>query len=128
MQAPAKVVGWLIVMIIIVILPDTNIISAQEIAEPTRLKRLSLEQLMELEVTTASRKPQPYSSTAGAISVITQERIHRSGSTMLPDILRLAAGIHVIRSDARSWGVAARGFNLNTTNKLQVLMDGRILY
>ncbi len=101
---------------------------AQQIAESTRLKKLTLEQLLEIEVTTASRKPQPFSSAAAAVAVLTSERIRRSGAVTIPDVLRLAAGMHVIRSDGRSWGVSARGLNLNTANKLQVLMDGRILY
>ncbi len=97
-------------------------------AESTSLKRLTLEELLELEITTASRKPQPLSSAASAVSVLGSEQIRRSAATILPDILRLASGIHVIRSDSRTWGISARGLNLNTANKLQVLMDGRILY
>lgn len=96
--------------------------------ESIRLKELALEELLDLEITTASRKPQPLSSVASSVSILAPEQIRRSGATTFPDVLRLASGIHVIRSDSRTWGVSARGLNLNTANKLQVLMDGRILY
>ena len=101
---------------------------AQQMAESGKLKQLTLEELMQMEVTTASRKPQEFLSAAGAVGVLTSERIRRSGATTIMDALRLVPGVHVLRSDGRTWGISARGLNSNIANKLQVLMDGRILY
>ena len=117
-----------LVMVVYLLLSFDHDALAQQFAQTRRLKTLSLEQLLEIEVLSASRKPQLYSQAAGAISVMTGERIRRTGATTLPDILRVAPGIHVLNSDSRSWGVSARGLNLNTANKMQVLMDGRTLY
>jgi iron complex outermembrane receptor protein len=97
-------------------------------ASVKELKKLSLEELFSLQVTTASRKPEPLSRAASAIDVITSERIHRSGATTIPDLLRLAAGMNVARFNVGSWAVGARGLNLNSSNKLQVMIDGRVLY
>lgn len=48
-----------------------------------------LEKALELKVTTAGRKNQTVSKTAGAIFIITEDDIHRSGATNIPDLLRM---------------------------------------
>lgn len=92
------------------------------------LKRLSLEELMDIEVTSVSRRPERLSDAASAVQVIRQEDIRRSGATSLPEALRLASNLHVAQIDSRQWAVSARGFNSTTSNKLLVLIDGRTVY
>lgn len=92
------------------------------------LKRLSLDQLMNIEVTSVSRRPERLAQTASAIQVITQEEIRQSGASSLPEVLRLAANLQVAQVDARQWAISARGFNSTTANKLLVLIDGRTVY
>jgi iron complex outermembrane receptor protein len=92
------------------------------------LKRLSLEQLMEIDVTSVSRRSEPVSGAAAAITVITGEDIRRSGATNLPDVLRITAGMQVAQSNGNTWAISARGFNTTTANKLLVLIDGRSIY
>ena len=48
------------------------------------LKKLSLEELMDIEVVSVSRGPQKLTEVASAIQVITNEDIRRSGATRLP--------------------------------------------
>jgi iron complex outermembrane receptor protein len=97
-------------------------------APVTYLKSLSLEDLLNLEVTTVSRRPERVGDVASAITVITADDIRRSGATSLADLMRLPTGLQVARSDGRTWAIASRGFNLTSSNKLLVLMDGRSLY
>ncbi len=92
------------------------------------LTRMSLEELMRLEVTLAAKKPQKISDTPSAITVITGEDLRRSGVSHLAEALRAAPGIHVVRLDAHNWAVSARGFNDLFANKLLVMMDGRSIY
>lgn len=92
------------------------------------LKSLSLEELASLDVTTAGRRLQRIADVAAAVSVITPEDLRRSASTSLVDSLRLADGLNVSRSDARTWAVSARGFNITTSNKMLTMMDGRSLW
>ncbi len=92
------------------------------------LKRLSIEELSQLDVTTVSRRVERLSQTAAAISVLRQDDIRRSGVTSLAGAMRLADGLDVARFDGRTWNITARGFNIVTANKLLVLMDGRTLY
>jgi iron complex outermembrane receptor protein len=95
---------------------------------PPDLTTLSLEDLMEVEITSVSKRPQKLSDAAAAIFVITQDDIRRSGATNIPDALRMAPGVNVARISAHSWAISIRGFNDRFANKLLVLMDGRALY
>lgn len=92
------------------------------------LKKLSLEELFNVEVTSVSRKMEKASEVATALDVISDEDIRRTGAPNLPEALRLATGLHVAQVDGHTWAISSRGFNLTTANKLQVLMDGRSLY
>ncbi len=92
------------------------------------LMNLSLEELMEVEVTSIGRKLQKVSEAPAAVYVIHQEDIRRSGVTSIPEALRLAPGLSVARIDGSSWAVSSRGFNGRFLNKLQVLIDGRSVY
>jgi len=79
-------------------------------------------------VTTDTKHAEPLGEAAGAISLITQEDLRRSGVTTLADALRLATGVAVARADGHTWAISARGFNSPTADKMQVLIDGRIVY
>jgi iron complex outermembrane receptor protein len=89
---------------------------------------VSIENLMNMEISSASKKEQPVSRTAAAVFVLTQEDIRRSGMTTLPDVLRLVPGLDVAQIDANNWAVSSRGFNGRFANQLLVLIDGRSLY
>lgn len=92
------------------------------------LKRLSIEELAELDVTSVSRRPEPLAHAAAAVSILRQEDIRRSGAMTLAEAMRLADGLDVARVDGRTWAISARGFAISTANKMLVLMDGRTLY
>lgn len=93
-----------------------------------RMKSMSLEELMDIEVTLVSRHPEKLSEAASAVQVIRREDIRRSGATNLPEALRLASNLHVARLDGREWAISARGFNNTAANKLLVMIDGRTVY
>src|SRR2546422_1400065 len=95
---------------------------------PSELKKLELEELVDVEITSASRRPEPLSQAASAIDVVTADEIERSGVTNFPDALRLATEMQVAQIDGHTWAISARGFNVSAANKLQVVMDGRSLY
>ncbi|NKB35287.1 MAG: TonB-dependent receptor [Pseudomonadales bacterium] len=94
----------------------------------SELLELSLEELINIEVTSAARKVQQLSDVAAAVYVITAEDLRRSGVTSIPEALRVVPGLHVARIDDNKWAVSARGFNDLWGNKLLVLMDGRQIY
>ena len=92
------------------------------------LASLSLEELMDIEVFSVSKKEVKLSESAAAIFVVTQEDMRRAGATSIPEALRLVPGMEVARADASKWAVSARGFNDIFANKLLVLIDGRSVY
>jgi iron complex outermembrane receptor protein len=89
---------------------------------------ISLEDLLGVEVTSASRKAERLHDVAAAVFVITRDDIERSGATNLPEALRLAPGVNVASLANNRWAVSVRGFNDRWGNKLLVLMDGRSIY
>lgn len=95
---------------------------------PIDLRQASLEDLMDITVTSVSKREQKLSGTAAAIFVITQDDIHRSGATNIPDVLRMAPGVDVEQIDANAWAISIRGFNSRFSNKVLVMIDGRTVY
>lgn len=92
------------------------------------LKSLSLEELLEVQVTSVSKRSELLFEAPAAVFVITAEDIRRTGARTIPEALRLAPGLEVARIDSAKWAVTARGFNERFTNKLLVLVDGRSAY
>jgi iron complex outermembrane receptor protein len=92
------------------------------------LLSLPLEDLLKIEISSASRKVQLVQDVAAAVFVISREEIARSGARSIPDALRLAPGVEVARVGNNSWAVSIRGFNGRFANKLLVLKDGRAVY
>jgi iron complex outermembrane receptor protein len=97
-------------------------------AAPDDLMNLSLEELMQVEITTFSRRPTQLSRTPAAVFVVSANDIAHSGARSIPDVLRMVPGLQVAQLDASTWAVTARGSNGVYANKLLVLMDGRTLY
>ncbi|MGH9373524.1 MAG: TonB-dependent receptor plug domain-containing protein, partial [Vicinamibacterales bacterium] len=92
------------------------------------LKKLSVEELMALRVTSVSRTLERLGDAAAAVSIVTAEDIRRSGATTVPEALRLVPGLHVARQTSSAWVVASRGFSSINSEKLLVLSDTRSIY
>jgi iron complex outermembrane receptor protein len=92
------------------------------------LFEMSLEELVNLEVTSASRRAERLAETTSAVYVVTREDIVRYGINSVPEALRLVPGLSVLQIDANKWAIGSRGFVGRFANKLLVLMDGRVLY
>jgi iron complex outermembrane receptor protein len=96
--------------------------------QTTDLSALSVDDLMNMEVTSVSRKGQKLADTAAAVFVITQDDIRRSGATSIPEVLRIVPGLDVARINGNVWAISARGANGQFANKLLVMIDGRSVY
>src|SRR5688572_24458212 len=108
--------------------------AAQDSVSIAKLKKLSMEELMNVEVTSISMRPEKLTEVASAIQVITGEDIRRSGATRLPEALRLASNLQMAQANSHDWAITARGFNGLPSaggilaNKLLVMIDGRLVY
>jgi iron complex outermembrane receptor protein len=92
------------------------------------LGEASLEELLNIKITSVSKKEQTLSRAAAAVFVINQDDIRRSGATSIPDLLRMAPGVEVAQINANRWAISIRGFNSAYANKVLVLIDGRSVY
>jgi len=86
------------------------------------------DELMQIEVTSVSKKSEKLSEAAAAIYVVTEDEIRRTGATSIPEALFLVPGVDVAKIDPNKWGVSIRGFNGRFANKLLVMIDGRSIY
>ena len=121
MRAPLGILGALLAILAAPAAAD----GSSTIGE---LKRLNVEDLMNVQVTSVSRHPEKLLDAASAIQVITQDDIRRSGATSIPEALRLADNLQVAQKNSHDWAISARGFNTDLGNKLLVMIDGRTVY
>lgn len=112
-------------MMLLLVGGQTALASAQT---QTDLRTATLEELMNIEITSASRREQRVEDTPAAVYVIGHDEIRRSGLTTIPELLRLAPGVQVARVNSNKWAVSVRGFNSVYSNKLLVMVDGRSIY
>ena len=92
------------------------------------LPEMSIEELMDVQVTTVSRKAESLSDSAAAVYVVSQEDIRRSGATCIPEALRMVPGLQVAKTNGNVWVITSRGFADRWASKLLVQIDGRNVY
>jgi iron complex outermembrane receptor protein len=92
------------------------------------LADMSLEELSNLQVTTAAKRAEKLSDVPASVYVITGDDIRRSGATNLGQALQLAPNLEVAQVNSENFAVSSRGFLNLVTNKLLVLIDGRTVY
>ncbi len=87
---------------------------------------MSLEDLMEVEVVSASRQVQKMGELSVPVSVVSAEDIHNSGLTSIPEILQFTPGMDVLRLDRNRYAVGVRGLHDFTSDRTLTLINGRI--
>jgi iron complex outermembrane recepter protein len=118
----------LAILVQILFASDASGQTPQTVQPPGDLKKLTLDELQAIEVTSVSKRPEKLSAAPSSIQVITGDDIRRAGATSLPEALRLASNLQVAQVDSHEWAISARGFNNSSANKLLVLVDGRAVY
>jgi iron complex outermembrane receptor protein len=114
--------------LLLVLSASTVTAQRSKILSTAELKRLSVDELINIEVTSVSRMPQKLTEVASALQVITGAEIQRSGATNIPDALRLLSNLQVSQLNSNAWIISSRGFNTIFANKLLVMIDGRSVY
>src|SRR5260221_10990050 len=117
-----------LLIVTVLIAGDVPSVIAQARPAVSDLASASLEDLMNIEIVSASRKEQRADEVPGAVYVITHDDIRRSGMTSVPELLRMVPGVQVAQINANKWAVSIRGFNGMYANKVLVLIDGRSVY
>lgn len=98
------------------------------VAAPRSFADLSIEELMNIPITSVSKKVTRFGDSAAAVSVISKDDLRLFGINTLPDALRLVPGMDVAQVNSSQWAVSARGANAQFAHKLLVLVDGRNVY
>ncbi len=96
--------------------------------DPKQYTRMSLDELSDMEITSVSKRAEKASEAPAAVYVLTDEDIHHSGATTIPELLRMVPGLSVAQAGSHQWAISSRGFNDQFSNKLLVLIDGRTVY
>ena len=122
----AAALQWAFATLLSILLTLASPAGAQQ--KSVDLTNQSLEDLMNIQVVSASKSEQSVARTAAAIFVITQEDIRRSGATNIPELLRMVPGMDVAQIDQNAWAITARGLNARFGNELFVMVDGRSVY
>ena len=89
---------------------------------------LSLSDLMNIEIVSATRSESKLSESPVPISVITAKEIADSGLDNIPDILARLPEIDVLHIGRSQTEVSLRGKGINFNRRLLVLIDGRTEY
>ncbi len=110
----------------IIVIGVCGALSQQVLAKRTdvsELATLSLEDLMEMPVSIASKNQGTVKDAPGIVSVITEEEILNAGARDLIDVLRLVPGYDFGVDISNTVGVGIRG-NWGFEGKVLVLVDG----
>lgn len=105
-----------------------SLLGTSSVFADTNYLDLTLEQLLHVNIRSASKKDEMIVNAPAAIYAITSADIERSGVTNIPDALRMVPGVDVAQLDSNSWAISIRGFNGTLANKLLVMIDGRTVY
>ena len=106
---------------------NSSLVHAEE-AEDDDLGSISLEDLLNIEVVSATRSESKLSESPAPISVITSREIAASGLDNIPDVLARLAEIDVLRIGASQTEVSIRGKGIIFNRRLLVMIDGRTEY
>ncbi|HEU5048372.1 MAG TPA: TonB-dependent receptor [Rickettsiales bacterium] len=109
-------------------LSEMAVAQESDLSNDSDLLNMSLQQLVNMDVTSVSKRDEKASQAPAALYVITQEDIRRSGMQSVPELLRMVPGLQVAQAGSNEWAIASRGFDGQFSNKLLVLIDGRTVY
>ena len=98
---------------------DSNVDSGTELFD------MSIEELMDVEIVSASRQADSLFGSSVQVTTVTADKIHLSGQTNIPEILRFVPGIDVGRIDRNHYSVGIRGLSSAVSNRVLVLINGR---
>ena len=107
--------------------PNNANIDSKKTDKEKQLLKMSLEELMEIEVVSASRQAQKMSELSVPVSIIDAEDIHYSGLTSIPELLQFVPGMDVLRTDRNHYSLGVRGLHEVWSDRTLALIDGRNL-
>lgn len=114
---------WLPAAVLLCLSTKVNLAYAQDPA--VDFEDMSIEELLDYELTSISKKSRLISETDAAVSVVTAQEIRAAGIQTVADALRLVPGVYVQHSGNNMWDVSIRGLNSTVGQQLLFMVDGR---
>jgi len=121
-----KIIIYLLLIINFNILPSVPIF-AQENEDSTlnKLFLMSVEELLNLDITIATKSNQPLKESPSSVSVVTAKDIKNMGARELEDILQTIPGFELTRNYGGYYGTGVRGVrDSRITTKILYMIDG----
>jgi iron complex outermembrane receptor protein len=107
---------------ILLIFCSVAVSAEREIQDYTEI---SIEELMDIEITSASRQAQKLSQTALPVSVVTAEDIHYSGATNIYEALSFTPSIDVLQVNRNRYALGVRGLHETWSDRTLTMVNGR---
>jgi outer membrane cobalamin receptor len=111
---------WVIVLVL-----QVEGVGAQEDVDMGDLLEMSMTDLMDVTVVTASRRQERLLEAPSAVSIITREEILRSPAHTIPELLQYVVGMDGYTKTHTDHDVAARGLAYDETPKMLFLIDSQ---
>ncbi|MBN2181250.1 MAG: TonB-dependent receptor [Sedimentisphaerales bacterium] len=112
-------------LFVLIWLHGLSFITLAEVKDEPSLLDMSIEELMEVPIVSASRSEQTSSELSVPVGVLTAEEIRNSGLTTIPELLALIPGVDVRRLDRTRYIVGVRGMLGTYSDRTLVLINGR---
>jgi outer membrane receptor protein involved in Fe transport len=112
---------------LLLILFFSNLVAANETSGQTTMDTLlamSLEELIEVEISIATRSPLPVQKAPAIATVVTAKDIRVMGARTLLDVLERIPGIGVTRNHYSVYSIEIRGVKAIRQNKIKFMVDG----
>jgi outer membrane cobalamin receptor len=118
-----KIKSFLLPVLLIVLLSSTSF--AEEISDPKYLLELSLQDLLNLKVSTAGKREEKVSDIPASVVIITRQEIAQNGYMTLQEVLENVPGLYLIDNYALSdVTIGVRGFWAPFTRNVIILVNG----
>jgi len=116
---------WGLVLVAVVGPGLVALAATAEPNDPGALFEMSIEDLMEIEVVSASRQGQRIGQLSVPVSIVTGEDIHYSGLRSINEILQFYPGVDLLEIGRGNYAVGVRGMHGIISDRLLTLVDGR---
>lgn len=105
-------------------IPKPAPVAAKTSSDAAKLKKLSLEDLMEIQVSTVSRVDERLDESPGSVYVYSRDTIQNRGYRSLGELLQVVPGFSVFHRDL-DFVVGVRGLTANDNEKVSLLINGQ---
>jgi iron complex outermembrane recepter protein len=128
LQSQSRLLGYLTILAIISCFNLELSAGEKDPNGEKNITDMSLEELMNVEITSSARRPQSLGRATRAMYVITAEDIRQAGPVGIEELLRQVPGMSVFRQKGLVYAIGSRGYTKWNNERMQVLLDGRPLY